>query len=71
MTVSREYSVMYLGIQSSLELQHVGILLGVDVVIREDDRQTVHCQSRGRGSTLWRRETPVRLTSCCFLESST
>lgn len=32
-------------IQGPLELQHVRILLWVDVVVREDDRQTIHRQS--------------------------
>ncbi len=38
-------SVHYLGIESPLELQHVGILLWVDVVVGEDDWQTIYCES--------------------------
>lgn len=41
----RHTCALHLGVQGPLELQHVGILLWVDEVVREDDRQTVHCQS--------------------------
>ena len=37
----------YLGIQGPLEVQHVGILLWVDVLVWEYHGQTVHCQSGG------------------------
>lgn len=44
----------YLSIQGSLQLHHVGVLLRVDVLIREENRQTIHCQpsnslGKGRG----------------------
>ena len=65
------FSTSHLCIQSPLELQHVGILLWVDMVIGEDHRQPIHRQSawgerRGWG-VLWGKGEG--LTSLCWLVS--
>lgn len=39
----------HLGVQSALQLQHVGELLRVDVVVREIDQQPVHVEPGGEG----------------------
>ena len=41
--------MMYLGIQGSLELQHVCILLWVDIIIREYHWEAINGQSEGGG----------------------